>query len=121
MAQQRNPVLHCVRHQHDVQLIPHIQRVWQANIQLYGANKVCKQMHREGITLDRCTVERLMRRLGLQGVRRSQVVGSTTPNKALAYWLDRVNRQCKADRPKQLWVSDLPTCPAGKAGCMWRL
>ena len=50
--------------------MPHIQRVWHANMQVYGADKVWKQLNREGIAIARCTVERLMRRLGLQGVRR---------------------------------------------------
>jgi putative transposase len=105
-AQQRNPALHCASHQRDAQLIPHIQRVWQANMQVYGADKVWKQMMREDIAVARCTVERLMRRLGLQGVRRGKVVRTTASNKALPCPLDRVNRQFKADRPNQLWVSD---------------
>lgn len=49
-------------------LIPHVLRVWDANFQLYGADKVWHQMNREGISVARCTVERLMRRLGLHGV-----------------------------------------------------
>ena len=50
--------------------MPQIQRVWQANMQVYGADKVWLQLNREGITIARCTVERLMRRLGLQGGKR---------------------------------------------------
>jgi transposase InsO family protein len=57
-AQMRNPALRCARAQHDDELIPQIQRVWHANMQVYGADKVWKQMNREGIAVARCTVER---------------------------------------------------------------
>lgn len=87
-------------------LLPEIQRVWQANLQVYGADKVWRQMKREGIAVARCTVERLMRRQGLQGVRRGKSVRTTVPDKAVVCPLDRVHRQFRADRPNQLWVSD---------------
>lgn len=105
-ARQRNPELHCKRIQRDATLIPQIERVWQANLQVYGADKVWRQMNREGAPVARCTVERLMRQLGLQGARRGKVVRTTIPDKATPCPLDRVNRQFKADRPNQLWVSD---------------
>ena len=54
-----------------------IQQVWQINLQVYGADKVWRQMNREGVQVARCTVERLMKRLGLQGVRRGKVVRTT--------------------------------------------
>jgi transposase InsO family protein len=63
-------------------------------------------MNREGITVARCTVERLMGRLGLAGARRGKAVRTTIPDKALPCPLDHVNRQFQADRPNQLWVSD---------------
>ena len=63
-------------------------------------------MRRERITVARCTVERLMKRLGLQGVRRGKVVRTTISDMTAARPLDRVNRQFQADRPNQLWVSD---------------
>ncbi len=63
-------------------------------------------MSREGNGIARCTVDRLMGRLGLAGVRREKVVRTTIPDKAVPCPLDRVNRQFKADRPNQLWVSD---------------
>jgi putative transposase len=94
------------RAQRDSQLMPKIQHVWQTNLQVYGAEKVWRQMNREGITVARCTVERLMARLGLAGARRGKAVRTTIPDKALPCPLDRVNRQFKADRPNQLWVSD---------------
>jgi putative transposase len=102
----RNPALRCARAQRDEVLMPEIQRVWQANLQVYGADKVWRQLKREGMQAARCTVERLMKRLGLEGVRRGKIVRTTVPNKALPCPLDRVNRQFKADRPNQLWVSD---------------
>jgi putative transposase len=105
-AQRENPALRSARAQHDDRLMPEIQRVWQANMQVYGADKVWRQLNREGVQVARCTVERLMKRLGLEGVRRGKVVRTTVPDHAVPCPLDRVNRQFKADRPNQLWVSD---------------
>ena len=105
-AQQRNPALRCARARRDESLIPQIERVWQVNLQVYGADKVWKQMNREGMAVARCTVERLMQRLGLRGVIRGKVVRTTISAAKAACPLDRVNRQFKADRPNQLWVSD---------------
>ena len=105
-AQLRNPALRCTREKQDEHLMPDIQRVWHANMQVYGADKVWKQMNREGIAVARCTVERLMRRLGLRGVRRGKVVRTTVSDANAPCPLDRVNRQFNADRPNQLWVSD---------------
>jgi transposase InsO family protein len=84
----------------------HIQRVWHANWQVYGADKVWRQMNREGIVVARCTVERLMRQLGLQGARRGKKVRTTISDTKAPCPLDRVNRVFKAERPNQLWVSD---------------
>ena len=84
----------------------HIQRVWHANWQVYGADKVWRQMNREGIVVARCTVERLMRQLGLQGARRGKKVRTTISDSKAPCPLDRVNRVFKAERPNQLWVSD---------------
>jgi len=105
-AHQRNPALRCRRLQRDDILAPQIDRVWRANMQVYGAQKVWKQLNREGIPIARCTVERLMKRLGLQGVRRGKVVRTTLSDMKAPCPLDRVNRVFKADRPNQLWVSD---------------
>ena len=105
-AQKRNPDLRCARAKTDDTLKPEIQRVWQANMRVYGADKVCKQMNREGMAVARCTVERLMLSLGLRGVRRGKVVRTTIGDMTAVRPLDRVNRQFKADRPNQLWVSD---------------
>jgi len=70
------------------------------------SDKVWVQMNREGITVARCTVERLMGRLGLRGFIRGKVVRTTVPDAKAVCPLDRVNRVFKADRPNQLWVSD---------------
>ena len=105
-ARQRNPELRSARAKRDELLMPHIERVWQANMQVYGAEKVWKQMNREDIAVARCTVERLMRRLGLEGIRRGKSVRTTTPYTSAPCPLDRVNREFQADRPNQLWVSD---------------
>jgi len=105
-ARQRNPALCSARARRDEFLIPHIQRIWHANFQVYGADKVWRQLQREGIEVARCTVERLMRRLGLRGVMRGKVVRTTVSDAKAPSPLDRVNRQFTADRPNQLWVSD---------------
>lgn len=105
-ARQRNPELRSARAKRDAMLIPHIERIWQANFQVYGADKVWRQMNREGIPVARCTVERLMRHLGLEGARRGKTPRTTVADRSAPCPLDRVNRQFTADRPNQLWVSD---------------
>ena len=105
-AARRNPALRSERSKRADILAPQVQRVWQANMQVYGADKVWRQMNREGVTVARCTVERLMRQLGLRDVIRGKVVRTTVPDTKVACPLDRVNRVFKADRPNQLWVWD---------------
>jgi transposase InsO family protein len=105
-ARTKDPSLLSPRAQRDAELRPRIQAVWNANFQVYGADKVWKQMNREGVTVARCTVERLMRRMGLRGVSRGKTVRTTIPDANAPCPLDRVNRHFKADRPNQLWVSD---------------
>jgi len=105
-ARQRNPQLRSARAQRDEGLKADIQRVWHANWQVYGADKVWLQMNREGIPVARCTVERLMRAMGLQGARRGKTVRTTTPDTSAPCPLDHVNRQFEASRPNELWVSD---------------
>ena len=75
-------------------------------MQVYDADKVWKQMNRERIAVARCTVERLMKQLGLRGVMRGKRVRTTVPDAIAPRPLDRVNRQFKAARPNQLRVSD---------------
>lgn len=105
-AEQRDPARRCARARHDETLMAHIERVWNDNLQVYGADKVWQQLKREGFTVARCTVERLMRRLGLRGAVRGKVVRTTVSDAKAPCPLDRVNRQFQAERPNQLWVSD---------------
>ena len=90
----------------DEELLAEIHRVHAANFGVYGAKKVHAQLRREGVVIARCTVERLMRRLGLRGVMRGKVVRTTIGDARAPCPLDRVNRQFRAERPNQLWVSD---------------
>jgi transposase InsO family protein len=105
-ARVREPALLPARAQRDARLLPAVQRVFDDNLRVYGADKVWRQLRREGVAVARCTVERLMRRLGLQGVRRGKGVRTTVPDAKAVCPLDRVNRQFRADRPNQLWVAD---------------
>jgi len=75
-------------------------------MQVYGVPKVWKQMNREGIVVARCTVGRLMKLQGLRGAVRGKRIRTTIADKSAPRPLDRVNRQFKAQRPNQLWVSD---------------
>ena len=90
----------------DDELMQEIQRVFDDNFQVYGARKVWRQLRREGHDVARCTVERLMQRMGLQGVIRGKRVRTTVSDKAAPCPLDHVNRQFRAPRPNVLWVSD---------------
>jgi putative transposase len=105
-ARQRQPQMRSERAKRDEALLIHIERVWQVNMQVYGADKVWRQLKREGITVARCTVERLMRQQGLAGVRRGKIKRTTYTDVAAPCPQDHVNRQFVAQRPNQLWVSD---------------
>ena len=105
-ARLRNPELRSERARRDEALSVEITRVWNANRAVYGADKVWRQMHRENLPVARCTVERLMRGMGLQGVVRGKKVRTTLSDPAAASPRDLVNRAFKAERPNQLWVAD---------------
>lgn len=105
-ARQRDPDRRSARERRDALLIPEIERVWRANLQVYGADKVWRQLQRERIEVARCTVERLMRQMAIQGVRRGKKVRTTISDPTAPCPLDKVNRQFRANRPNQLWVSD---------------
>jgi putative transposase len=94
------------RAQRDATLRIEIRRGYEENFRVYGVRKVWRQLLREGIAVARCTVARLMRRMGLQGVVRGKTVRTTISKAAALCPLDRVNRQFKAPRPNALWVSD---------------
>ena len=90
----------------DAALMVEIRRVFEENFHVYGVRKVWRQLGREGVVVARCTVARLMRVMGLQGIVRGRKVRTTIPDLAAPCPLDRVNRQFKAPRPNTLWVSD---------------
>jgi putative transposase len=94
------------RARRDAALMPEIRRVFEDNFGVYGVRKVWRQMLREGNDVARCTVARLMRKMGLQGVIRGKRVRTTVPDKAVPCPLDHVNRQFRPARPNMLWVSD---------------
>jgi putative transposase len=105
-ARQRDPSLRSERAKRDERLSEQVSQLWQVNHSVYGADKVWQQMSRERIEVARCTVERLMQRLGIQGVRRGKTQRTTRPDPKQPCPLDRVNRQFVAERPNQLWVAD---------------
>ena len=90
----------------DVALRGEVRRVWDANFGVYGVRKVWRQLGREGVSVARCTVARLMRQMGLQGIVRGKSVKTTISDKTTPCPLDRVNRNFKAPAPNLLWVSD---------------
>lgn len=107
-ARDRDPHRRPGRVRRDEALGEHIHRVWRQNREVYGVRKVWKQLRREGQAVARCTVARLMRRLGLAGaVRGRKFTVTTIPDTAAARPPDLVTRQFKAVRPNQLWVADL--------------
>jgi putative transposase len=105
-AQRRDPARLSARARRDLALKPEVARVFAENFAVYGARKVWRQMRREGFVVARCTVERLMRELGLQGVIRGKPVRTTVSDKAAPCPLDHVNRQFHAPAPDRLWLSD---------------
>jgi putative transposase len=94
------------RARRDITVKTEIRRVYEENFCVYGVRKVWRQLLREGIAVARCTVARLMRTMGLQGVVRGKRIRTTISNAAAPCPLDRVNRQFKAPRPNAVWVSD---------------
>lgn len=101
-----DPAKLSIRARRDAAFLPEIQRVFDENFQVYGVRKVWRQMQREGHQLARCTVARLMRSAGLQGVIRGKSVRTTIGDKAAPCPLDHVNRVFRAPAPNRLWVSD---------------
>ena len=106
VAKRANPEKLSARVRRDMALKPEIARVFAENFEVYGVRKVWRQLQRESFDVARCTVERLMRGMGLQGVIRGKPVRTTISDKAAPCPLDHVNRQFHAPRPNALWVSD---------------
>jgi transposase InsO family protein len=105
-ARRADPSRASARQRRDAALCVEIRRVWEENFQIYGVRKIWRQLGREGIAVARCTVARLMRQMGLQGIVRGKAVRTTISDKAAPCPLDRVNRNFQAPAPNRLWVSD---------------
>ena len=102
-----HPDRRCRRAQRDAWLRTQIQRVWDENFAVYGPRKVWQQLRREGVAVARCTVERLMRQMGLHGAVRGRTFTTTHADDSAARPADLVKREFVATRPNQLWVADL--------------
>ncbi len=107
-----------IRARNEMVLMIEIRRVFNENFRVYGVRKVWRQLQREGLSVDRCTVARLMRGMGLQGIIRGKTVNTTVSYKAAPCPLDHVNRRFKAPRPNMLWLSDF-TYVARRAGFVY--
>ena len=105
-AKRADPEKQSFRAKRDAVLLPEIDRVFKENFRVYGVRKVWRQLRRERFDVARCTVARLMRMMGLEGVIRGKPVRTTFSDKAAPCPLDHVNRQFHALRPNALWVSD---------------
>ena len=106
VAKRRDPAKLSARARQDAALKIEVRRVFDENFRVYGVRKVWRQLKREGFDVARCTVARLMRDMGLQGVIRGKPVKTTISDKAAPCPLDHVNRQFRAPRPNVLWLSD---------------
>jgi len=106
LACRADPSKASARQQRDTELQPEIKRVWDENYQVYGVRKAWHQLKREGFTLARCTVERLMKQLSIRGAVRGKVVKTTVPDTSAPCPRDKVNRVFRATAPNLLWVSD---------------
>jgi transposase InsO family protein len=106
-ARARDPAKRSARAQRDDVLREHIRRVFDENFSVYGAEKVWRQLAREGVVVARCTVERLMRGLGLRGAVRGRAYCVTTvADESMPRPSDLVERDFRATRPNELWVAD---------------
>ena len=103
---QADPAKQSPRRRRDEALRTEIRRVWEDNFEVYGAKKVWHQLKREGQRVARCTVERLMREMGIHGVVRGKQKRTTVASDHDQRPLDLVRRAFHAERPNQLWVAD---------------
>ena len=105
-VRQRDATRRSARQRRDDELRAAIQRVWDEHEQVYGPRKVWRQLRRDGHRVARCTIERLMRAMGLRGVSRGRAWVITTRSDVGERPADLVDRRFAATRPNQLWVSD---------------
>ncbi|MCR4282592.1 MAG: IS3 family transposase [Bauldia sp.] len=106
VAKRIDPARLSARARRDAALKIEVRRVFEENFGVYGVRKVWRQLKREGFDAARCTVARLMKTMGLQGVIRGKPVRTTISDSSAPCPLDHVNRQFRAPRPNALWVSD---------------
>lgn len=111
-AKSRRPSPRAVR---DQQLAAQIRWIWKANYEVYGAYKMWRELNRQGTVVARCTTERLMRRLGIAGVRRGQKVRTTVADQRHERAGDLLEREFTAEAPNRRWVADFThvSCWAG--------
>jgi transposase InsO family protein len=107
LARRADPARLSDRARRDEELRPHIQRVFDANWQVFGVRKIWRQLRREGFDVARCTVARLMKAMDIQGIIRGKPHRTTIPDKKLPCPLDKVNRQFRAPAPNMLWGETL--------------
>ncbi|MFF0203220.1 IS3 family transposase [Streptomyces sp. NPDC005017] len=91
----------------DEQLMPLIGEIHAESGATHGARRVTRVLRRKGIDVARCTIERLMRELGIKGVIRGQRRRTTVPEPSAPRPPDLVDRDFTASRPDQLWVADM--------------
>ncbi len=117
--QEREPDRRSARAKRDKVLRVEIQRVFDANYGVYGVRKVWKQLKREGFSVAKCTVRRLMAQMGLRGATRGKAFTTTTiPDENLARPRDLVDRDFTADAPNRLWLADITYVPT-RAGFVY--
>ena len=118
VAKRADPEKLSVRAKRDIALQPEIARVFAENFEVYGVRKVWRQMVRERFDVARCTVARLMRGMGLQGVIRGKPMRTTVPDKTAPCPLDHVNRVFHAPAPNSFGFPTSPMSAPGRASSM---
>ena len=118
VAKRVDPSRLSARDRRDAALKEEVRRVFDANFRIYGVRKVWRQLQREGFDVARCTVARLMRAMGLEGVIRGKPIRTTVSDKGAPCPFDHVNRQFHAPAPNMLWAPTSPTSRPGQASSM---
>lgn len=112
LAKRADPARLSDRARHDAALRPEIRRVFEENWRVYGVRKVWRQLQREGFDIARCTVARLMKSVGIQGIIRGKPHRTTVPDKKASYPLDKVNRQFRVPAPTCSGSAISPVSPS---------
>ena len=115
---ERHPEGRSDRAKRDEKLQEEIRAVWKSNRSVYGARKVWRELKKTRSDVARCTVERLMREMGIRGVVRGKRVWTTIPDEHAERPRDLVERQFTAEKPNRLWIADL-TYVASRAGTLY--